>query len=55
MRVGADGGFAFTTMRPAPYSVPDDDPVGMLLRATRRHAWRPTHLYFLISAPGYDR
>jgi len=41
MRTSADGDFAFTTVRPAPYSVPDDGPVGMLLRATGRHAWRP--------------
>ena len=53
MRAGQDGGFAFTTVRPAPYSVPDDGPVGMLLRATGRHAWRPAHFHFMISAPGH--
>jgi hydroxyquinol 1,2-dioxygenase len=52
MRTGTDGGFAFTTVRPAPYTVPDDGPVGNLLRATGRHAWRPAHFHFLITAPG---
>ncbi|MEM7021106.1 MAG: dioxygenase [Pseudomonadota bacterium] len=46
------GGFAFTTVQPAPYSVPDDGPVGDLLRATGRHAWRPAHYHFLVSSPG---
>jgi protocatechuate 3,4-dioxygenase beta subunit len=33
--------------------VPDDGPVGELLRATGRHAWRPAHFHFMISAEGY--
>jgi hydroxyquinol 1,2-dioxygenase len=28
--------------------------VGDLLRATRRHPWRPAHLHFKIEAPGYE-
>ncbi|MEM7025800.1 MAG: dioxygenase [Pseudomonadota bacterium] len=52
MRTGADGGFAFTTVRPEPYSVPEDGPVGKLLRATGRHAWRPAHFHFLVAARG---
>jgi hydroxyquinol 1,2-dioxygenase len=27
--------------------------VGDLLRATKRHPWRPAHLHFMISAPGH--
>lgn len=53
MTVGADGVYAFTTVRPAPYTVPVDGPVGDLLRAARRHAWRPAHFHFIVSAPGY--
>jgi protocatechuate 3,4-dioxygenase beta subunit len=53
MKTGADGGYAFTTVRPGPYTVPDDGPVGELLRATGRHAWRPAHFHFMISAEGY--
>lgn len=52
MRTGADGGYAFTTVRPAPYTVPDDGPAGELLRATGRHAWRPAHFHFIVSAEG---
>tara|TARA_R110000751_G_scaffold288076_4_gene393233 strand:- start:86195 stop:87073 length:879 start_codon:yes stop_codon:yes gene_type:complete len=53
IKVGDDGAYALTTVRPSPYSVPDDGPVGELLRATGRHAWRPSHLHFIIKAPGY--
>lgn len=53
IQVGDDGAYALTTVRPSPYSVPDDGPVGELLRATGRHAWRPSHLHFIIKAPGY--
>ena len=53
MKTAADGGYAFTTVRPGPYTVPDDGPVGELLRATGRHAWRPAHFHFMISAEGY--
>jgi len=53
MTTDATGRYAFTTVRPAPYEVPCDGPVGDLLRAAKRHAWRPAHLHFIISAPGY--
>ena len=49
-----DGRYALTTIRPAPYTVPDDGPVGELLHATGRHPWRPSHLHFIVSAPGYS-
>ncbi|MGJ8531723.1 MAG: dioxygenase [Alphaproteobacteria bacterium] len=51
--VGDDGLYQFSTIRPAPYTVPGDGPVGELLRATGRHPWRPSHLHFIITAPGY--
>ncbi len=53
MKMGDDGRYAFTTIRPAPYVVPDDGPVGELLKATGRHPWRPSHLHFIITAPGH--
>lgn len=52
LKTDAGGGYAFTTVRPGPYTVPDDGPAGDLLRATGRHAWRPAHYHFLISAAG---
>lgn len=53
MVVGDDGVYKFTTVRPAPYVVPDDGPVGELLHATGRHPWRPSHLHFIITADGH--
>ncbi len=50
---GADGAFDFRTILPTPYPIPHDGPVGALLTATGRHPWRPAHLHFIISAPGY--
>lgn len=53
MTTGADGQYLFSTVRPAPYTVPDDGPVGELLNATGRHPWRPSHLHFIVTAPGH--
>ena len=53
MTTGADGRYLFSTVRPAPYTVPDDGPVGELLNNTGRHPWRPSHLHFIVTAPGY--
>lgn len=50
---GADGKYGFSTVRPAPYTVPSDGPVGDLLSATDRHPWRPSHLHFIVTAEGY--
>ena len=53
MIVGDDGVYKFTTVRPAPYTVPIDGSVGELLKATGRHPWRPSHLHFIIKAHGF--
>lgn len=53
MTTGADGRYLFSTVRPAPYTVPDDGPVGELLRATGRHPWRPSHLHFIVTSEGH--
>lgn len=50
---GADGRYAFTSVRPVEYTVPSDGPVGDILNATGRHPWRPSHLHFIIKADGY--
>jgi hydroxyquinol 1,2-dioxygenase len=49
----ADGGYSFRTVRPVAYPIPEDGPVGEMLRATGRHNWRPAHIHFLVSAPGH--
>ena len=53
MNCTADGSFHFISVMPGPYMVPDDGPVGELLRAGGRTAWRPAHLHFLLRAEGH--
>jgi len=48
-----DGRFWFRSVVPKYYPIPDDGPVGQLLDATGRHPYRPAHLHFIVSAPGY--
>lgn len=48
-----NGHYAFTTVRPVSYTVPDDGPVGEILRASGRHPWRPSHLHYIVTANGY--
>lgn len=50
---GPQGEFRFWSVRPAPYPIPHDGPVGDLLAAASRSPMRPAHLHFMISAPGY--
>lgn len=51
---GADGKFHFRSIVAEAYTIPDDGPVGDMLRATNRHPWRPAHLHFMIKAEGYE-
>ncbi len=48
-----DGSYAFVAVRPVPYPIPDDGPVGRMLAATGRHPWRPAHIHMIVRAPGY--
>jgi len=50
----SEGRFLVKTTRPVAYQVPNDGPVGEMLRAAKRHPWRPAHVHFMISAPGYQ-
>lgn len=47
------GYFGFRTVKPAGYPIPVDGPVGDLLRAAKRHNFRPAHLHFLIFKEGF--
>jgi protocatechuate 3,4-dioxygenase beta subunit len=49
----AAGRFDFRSVKPAGYPIPIDGPVGELVRATRRHNFRPAHLHFMIYKPGF--
>ena len=48
-----DGRFAFQAVRPVPYTIPNDGPVGRMLEATGRHPWRPAHIHLVVRAPGH--
>ncbi len=50
---GPDGAFSFWCVRPSPYPIPDDGPVGALLAATGRSPMRPAHVHFLVTADGF--
>jgi protocatechuate 3,4-dioxygenase beta subunit len=49
----AQGRFSFRSVKPAGYPVPTDGPVGDMLRAQRRHPYRPAHIHFLGFKPGF--
>lgn len=54
-RADGEGRFHFWTIKPAAYPIPDDGPVGQMLRAQGRHPWRPAHVHFMIEAPGHRK
>lgn len=47
------GRYEFRTVVPGPYEIGKGGPVGELLKAIDRHAWRPAHIHFKISHPGF--
>jgi hydroxyquinol 1,2-dioxygenase len=48
-----NGAFWFRTVTPSYYPIPTDGPVGELLLATGRHAFRPAHIHFIVTAAGH--
>lgn len=48
-----EGRYSFRTVKPAGYPVPDDGPVGRMLKATARHPFRPAHFHYMVTHPGY--
>lgn len=52
-RTDKDGRYLLRTTRPKYYPIPTDGPVGDMIRATNRHPYRPGHVHYKISAPGY--
>ncbi len=49
----AEGRYALYALRPVPYPIPDDGPAGQLLAMLDRHPYRPGHIHFIVTAPGY--
>jgi hydroxyquinol 1,2-dioxygenase len=50
-----DGNYRFWSIKPAYYPVPDDGPVGGMLRRMGRHPNRPGHMHMMLNAPGHER
>ena len=53
-RTDANGTFEVLALMPTAYPAPTDGPVGELLRAAKRSPYRPAHIHFIVSAPGYE-
>ena len=52
-RTDAEGRYWFWSIRPTCYPIPDDGPVGVMMRATARSINRPGHIHMQVSAPGH--
>ena len=52
-RTDAEGRYFFWSILPSYYPIPDDGPVGDMLRATARSIYRPGHIHMQVSAPGH--
>lgn len=49
----AEGRYYLRTVAPCGYMIPMDGPVGDMIRAQRRHGYRPAHIHFLVGASQY--
>lgn len=52
---GKDGSYEFFGIKPVSYPIPDDGPVGKMLGKIGRHPYRPAHMHYLVTAPGYQK
>lgn len=55
LRSDDQGLFHFKAIVPVPYPIPEDGPVGRLLKVLKRHPYRPAHMHFMFQKPGFDR
>ena len=55
LNADVSGSYRFWALKPTPYPIPDDGPVGRMLRAVGRSPMRASHLHFMVTAPGYRR
>ncbi|MEM6848366.1 MAG: intradiol ring-cleavage dioxygenase [Pseudomonadota bacterium] len=51
---GSDGQYWFKAVKPKFYPIPDDGPVGQLLKRLKRHPYRPAHFHYIITKDGFD-
>lgn len=52
---GKDGRYEFFGIKPVSYPIPDDGPVGAMLKHLGRHPYRPAHMHYLVTADGYQK
>lgn len=52
---GPDGKYSFVGIKPVSYPIPDDGPVGQMLGHLGRHPYRPAHMHYLVTAPGFQK
>ena len=52
---GPEGRYSFVGIKPVSYPIPDDGPVGKMLSHLGRHPFRPAHMHFLVTAPGFKK
>lgn len=50
----AEGRYYLRGVCPLGYLIPMDGPVGDMIRAQKRHGYRPAHIHFMIGAAGYE-
>ncbi len=54
MSADEEGNYYFWSVKPVAYPIPDDGPVGDMLKAANRSPMRPAHEHFMISAEGHE-
>ncbi|MFK4772040.1 dioxygenase [Rhizobium sp. ZW T2_16] len=52
---GVVGRYNFIGIKPVSYPIPGDGPVGYMLGHLGRHAYRPAHMHYLVTAPGFQK
>lgn len=55
LHTDGQGRYAFRTIKPVSYPIPTDGPVGKMLLELARHPYRPAHIHFMLTAPGYEK
>ena len=53
LHTDGEGRYRFWSVKPEPYPIPYDGPVGDLLRAAGRSPMRPAHVHFMVQADGH--
>ncbi|KAK9474930.1 Intradiol ring-cleavage dioxygenase [Dipodascopsis tothii] len=54
VKTDAEGQIWLKAIRPVPYPIPHDGPVGKMLEHLGRHPFRPSHVHFKLVKDGYD-